>query len=275
MSSTIYQLIPEIMKELGPVGMTGLNEKQNYKYRSVHKTIDAISPVLSKHGVFAIPTVIECDQRSVQSKTGGTLNYSKLKVAYTFYGPAGDSVQAVVEGEGMDSGDKGINKALSACYKYALGQVFCIPFGFVDSEIDSPEGDIESGKRKITDKQRKMFMARFGKKNYQDVIRKYGYFKVEDILMGDFNKILDEMENVQETTEDDVPAVESDDLGDMSTNKDSIAMLNELVKLSKKLDIPHSQMKSIIKDLGYDQTNLTNEQYRKIVDVMEEHRSNL
>lgn len=148
---TIYQLIPKVMKDLGPVGMTEKNTQQGYSYRSIHQTIDAISPILSKHGVFPVPTVLECDQRTVESKKGYSLNYSRLKVEYKFYGPNGDHVSAVVEGEGMDSGDKGVNKALSACYKYALGQVFCIPFGFVDSEIDSPEGAVARPKKKYVD----------------------------------------------------------------------------------------------------------------------------
>ena len=40
----------------------------------------------------------------------------------------------------MDSGDKSFNKAMSAAYKYALFQVFCVPTEeMVDSEVDSPE----------------------------------------------------------------------------------------------------------------------------------------
>ena len=41
-------------------------------------------------------------------------------------------------GEGMDSGDKATNKAMSAAQKYAFFQVFCIPTEEPkDSELDS------------------------------------------------------------------------------------------------------------------------------------------
>jgi hypothetical protein len=50
-----------------------------------------------------------------------------LKIQYRFYADYGSSVEAVVIGEGMDSGDKASNKAMSIAHKYAFFQVFCIP----------------------------------------------------------------------------------------------------------------------------------------------------
>jgi len=47
-------------------------------------------------------------------------------VKYTFYGLLGDSVVAIVEGEGTDSGDKATQKALTAAEKYCLFQAFAI-----------------------------------------------------------------------------------------------------------------------------------------------------
>ena len=43
-------------------------------------------------------------------------------------------------GEAMDRGDKSINKAFSAAYKYLCLQVFCVPLeGEQESDSDSPE----------------------------------------------------------------------------------------------------------------------------------------
>jgi hypothetical protein len=48
-------------------------------------------------------------------------------------------------GEAMDSGDKATNKAMSAAYKYALMQAFCIPTeGDNDSENQTHEVMSES-----------------------------------------------------------------------------------------------------------------------------------
>ena len=61
------------------------------------------------------------------SQKGGTLIYSICRIKYTFYAEDGSNVSAVVIGEGMDSGDKATNKAMSIAFKYACFQVFCIP----------------------------------------------------------------------------------------------------------------------------------------------------
>ena len=59
---------------------------------------------------------------------------------YAFYADDGSSVDTVVIGEGMDESDKSMNKAMSAAYKYACFQTFCIPTDeMIDSETDSPK----------------------------------------------------------------------------------------------------------------------------------------
>jgi hypothetical protein len=49
----------------------------------------------------------------------------------------------VVFGEAMDSGDKATNKAMSAAYKYACLQVFCIPTEG-DNDADGSSHDVAS-----------------------------------------------------------------------------------------------------------------------------------
>ena len=55
---------------------------------------------------------------------------------YMFYATDGTYITATVIGEGMDSGDKASNKAMSIAYKYACFQTFCIP-----TEETHPEPD--------------------------------------------------------------------------------------------------------------------------------------
>jgi hypothetical protein len=61
------------------------------------------------------------------TKSGGVSIYRVLKIRYRFYADDGSFVDAVVIGEGMDSGDKASNKAMSVAQKYAFIQVFAIP----------------------------------------------------------------------------------------------------------------------------------------------------
>jgi len=49
-----------------------------------------------------------------------------LKIKYKFMASDGSYVTATVIGEGMDSGDKAANKAMSIAHKYALFQVFAV-----------------------------------------------------------------------------------------------------------------------------------------------------
>ena len=71
--------------------------------------------------------MIDQKREERQTNRGGNLIYSVCTVRYTFYAKDGSSVQCVVVGEGMDSGDKATNKAMSIAFKYACFQVFCIP----------------------------------------------------------------------------------------------------------------------------------------------------
>lgn len=140
MENGIYKAISAVLSDVGAVGKDGQNTFDKYKYRSIDAVMNAMHPAMAKHGVFVTPEVLEQSREERSSKNGGVLIYSITKVKYTFYTADGSSVTATVIGEGMDKGDKSMNKAMSAAFKYALFQVFCIPTEeFVDSETESPE----------------------------------------------------------------------------------------------------------------------------------------
>lgn len=134
----IYKKISLIMGELEAVGKNQTNTVQRFKFRGVDDVTNAVSKLMAKHGVFAVPTVLEERAEERQSKGGGVLIYRILKIRYDFFAEDGSSVPATVIGEGMDSGDKAANKAMSVGYKYALVQVFCI------ATEDTPDPDRES-----------------------------------------------------------------------------------------------------------------------------------
>lgn len=139
MPQAIYKAISDVLKDVGAVGKDGKNTFDKYNYRSIDAVMNAMHPAMANHGVFVSPEVLEMTREERQSANGNTLIYSMAKVRYTFFAEDGSSVTATVIGEGMDRGDKSINKAMSAAFKYALFQVFCIPTEeMVDSEQDSP-----------------------------------------------------------------------------------------------------------------------------------------
>ena len=138
--ANIYKAIGEVMKDVGAVGKDSKNPQQGYRYRGIDAVMNALQPAMIKHGIFVVPSVMEEHREERQTSRGGLLIYSVLKIKYTFYAEDGTSIEAIVVGEGMDSGDKATNKALSVGFKYACFQVFCIPTEeMIDPEVDSPE----------------------------------------------------------------------------------------------------------------------------------------
>ena len=123
----IYETISAVMSEIGAVGKTSKNATQGFMFRGIDAVMNAINPALVKYKLFIVPEILEQSREERQTVKGGTLIYSICKVKYTFYAEDGSNISAVVIGEGMDSGDKATNKAMSIAFKYACFQVFCIP----------------------------------------------------------------------------------------------------------------------------------------------------
>lgn len=149
----IYETIAAVMADVGAVGKTSRNQQQNFMFRGIDAVMNALNPAMVKHHLFVIPEVLDHkreERQSVKSfynrEAGVTeqkttnLIYSICTIKYTFYAEDGSSVSAVIIGEGMDSGDKATNKAMSIAFKYACFQVFCIP----TEEMKEDDPDRES-----------------------------------------------------------------------------------------------------------------------------------
>lgn len=142
----IYGAISRVMEEVGAVGKNQRNSQQNFMYRGIDAVMNALNPALIKHKVFIVPEILEEQREERQTKNGANLIYSICKIKYTFFTEDGSRISAVVIGEGMDSGDKATNKAMSIAYKYACFQVFCIP----TEEMLDPDAESHEVKKKST-----------------------------------------------------------------------------------------------------------------------------
>ena len=147
----IYQSIAAVMGEIGAVGKTSKNQQQGFMYRGIDAVMNALQPALIKYGVFVVPEILEQTREERVNKNGTTLIYSICKIKYSFYAEDGSSISAVVIGEGMDSGDKATNKAMSIAFKYACFQVFCIP----TEEMVDPDAECHEVAAKETKKAEK------------------------------------------------------------------------------------------------------------------------
>lgn len=149
MEGKIYQAISNVMKDVGIVGKDSTNNYDNYKFRGIDAVMNALNPAMIKNKVFVSPTVLESHREERQGSKGTVMMYTVLTVKYTFYTDDGSSIECVVIGEAMDRSDKSTNKAMSAAFKYACFQTFCIPTEEMkDADSESPEIGEKSDQQK-------------------------------------------------------------------------------------------------------------------------------
>lgn len=141
----IYSKMSAVMKEVGAIGKDQKNTAQGFKFRGIDQFVNALYPALVKHGVFIAPRSVSYNQdlKEVVRSNGkaGVDKHVSLLMEYTFHAEDGSSVTVgPIPAEGLDSGDKATNKALSAALKYALIQTFSIPTeDMAEADLESPE----------------------------------------------------------------------------------------------------------------------------------------
>lgn len=134
----IYELIGKAIGKIGAIGKDNVNQQQKFRYRGIDQVYNALNPVMAELGIFFCPEVLDMRREDRVTKNGTALTYTILTIRFTAYAPDGSSVSLTVMGEGMDSGDKGCNKAMSVAMKYAMFQLFCIP----TEEMKDPDADV-------------------------------------------------------------------------------------------------------------------------------------
>ena len=139
-SPKIFAAIAGVIADVGTVAKDKVNKQQGFKYRSVDDVFNAIHPALAKNKVFIVPRILKQTREVITTKSGAKMTSVICEIKFTFYADDGSHVEAVVIGEGLDTGDKGTNKAMAIAYKYACFQVFCIPTeDMIDPDSERPE----------------------------------------------------------------------------------------------------------------------------------------
>jgi len=140
----VYQSINAIQYALSKIGITkdGRNTQGNgYSFRGIDQVYNTLSPLLAEHKLCILPRVVKSMQTERQSSSGKTLIYSYVTMEFDLVSSEDGSKHTICTvGEAFDSGDKSMNKAMSAAYKYAAFQAFAIPTeGDNDSESHTHE----------------------------------------------------------------------------------------------------------------------------------------
>lgn len=140
--SEVYKAIVSVAADIAKtgIGKNRKNAQQGYKFRGIDDVYNELAPLLAKHGLCILPRILSREVAERQSKTGGTLFYVTVQAEFDFVCASDGSKHTVLTyGEAMDSADKATNKAMSAAYKYAAFQAFCIPTeGDNDADTTTP-----------------------------------------------------------------------------------------------------------------------------------------
>lgn len=137
----IYKALAGVIADVGSVAKDKVNRQQGFKFRSIDDVYNALHPALAKNKVVIIPRVLERKCEVVgKTKNGTDMIKVICKVKFGLYAEDGSNEEAIIYGEGIDTGDKATNKAMAIAYKYACFQVFCIPTeDMVDPDAESLE----------------------------------------------------------------------------------------------------------------------------------------
>jgi hypothetical protein len=122
----IYAALIEANKKVGAISKDSENYQQKFKFRGIDDVYNELHPILAECGIVIIPEVVNYEVSEKQGRNG-ILLYTRATIRHHFTASDGSYVTTTVVGEAMDSGDKGMNKAMSIALKYALFQLFTIP----------------------------------------------------------------------------------------------------------------------------------------------------
>lgn len=145
MSGLIYKKMSDVMKDVKAVTKDQKNTAQGFKFRGIDQFVNALYPALTKHGVFMTPRAVSYTQELKEVVRGsgksGVDKHVSILMEYDFFAEDGSKVTVgPVPAEGLDSGDKATNKALSAALKYTLIQTFSVPTeDMAEADLETPE----------------------------------------------------------------------------------------------------------------------------------------
>lgn len=123
----IYQKMAAILKETKAITKSEKNQQQGFKFRGIDNVMNELHDIFAKNDVFVLQEVISFETNDRPTKSGGVNTFTRATIKFRYMTTDGSFVETVNVGEAMDSGDKGMNKAMSIALKYSLLQMFLIP----------------------------------------------------------------------------------------------------------------------------------------------------
>ena len=126
----VYRKIAAVSARMAQEGISKSrnNQQQGYKFRGIDDVYNALAPVLAENQLVILPRVLSREVTERVSGNNKALFYVTVEAEFDIVAASDGSKHTIkTYGEAMDSADKATNKAMSAAYKYAAMQAFCIP----------------------------------------------------------------------------------------------------------------------------------------------------
>ena len=146
---SIASKLCEAMKQVGYIKkdkklLTGAQ----YNYLSEEKITAEVHTVFADLGLVMMPVGFEIlENRQDTTKNGGIVHNTRTVATFRIIdAESGESIDVQTLGEGSDSGDKCLNKCMTAAYKYAIRQTLMISTGDDPDHTASVESTASTAK---------------------------------------------------------------------------------------------------------------------------------
>lgn len=129
--------VAAVMADIDAVAKRDHNSQQGFNFRGVDAVVNAVGPILRRHGVVVAPLVEDYHYGSVEvGKNRTPMGHARVTVRYRWHAPNGEYLDSVACGEAMDSGDKATAKAMSVAWRTCLIQTLALPTDDPDPDHD-------------------------------------------------------------------------------------------------------------------------------------------
>lgn len=147
----VHEAIAAVMADVGYVQKDKAKEGGiRYAIKSEEGVLTAVRPALLVHGLNIYPGEIKNIEHSTFTSTradGKETVWNRVVGTFIyviFHAPSGTFVEVQLLGEGADTGDKAVYKAMTGSKKYAILEAFLLVTGDDPEETASPERPAEA-----------------------------------------------------------------------------------------------------------------------------------
>lgn len=200
MAQNIYKKMSLITNELSTVAKNlevGYG-KSSYKAVGEADVLKAIKPLEEKYGIYSFPYEREIVDTGVIESIDSNGNsrkqfFERIKTTYRFVNidEINEFIDITSYGDGLDSGDKSVGKAMTYADKYALMKAYKIITG--DDPDQQQSEDLVSYKKtekKASEKQIKILLDTYKDDNLTKLLKVNNIEKIEDISMEKASEII-------------------------------------------------------------------------------------